>query len=142
MPTPIRSDELKWLGIDFDKVTSNSGEAPTYEMGAPMPGAVDSLRDLDKKGWKICIFTSRHWADVRPIEEWCEFWGIPVKSIICGKPLFAFQVDDRAIEFDPKTPEESWKRAVDKIGTFGEVVKPRIHVADDPALANVCDDCQ
>lgn len=116
MTEPIQSDELIWLGIDFDQVTSNSSPLPPYTIGEPVEGAVEALQELHRRGWKLVIFTARHWADVRPIEDWCQSHGIPIKAIICGKPLFRWQIDDRAIEFDPQTPKESWKRAVDKIG--------------------------
>lgn len=107
---------MKWILVDFDKVTAQGGVAPYYEMGGPMPGAVEAIKTLHERGWKITIFTARHYADYRDLEEWCDKYGIPARRIICGKPLGVFQIDDRAIEFDPSKPEESWKRAIDKIG--------------------------
>jgi len=139
---PIRNDELRWILVDFDKVSCQSGEPPLFEMGDPMPGAVEALKTLHERGWKITIFTARHYADYRPIEDWCDRWGIPARRIICGKPLAMWQIDDRAIEFNPERAEESWTRAVDKIGFYGEKPNLTVHLPEDPSLANICDDCQ
>jgi len=62
-------------------------------------GAREFCQKLVKDGWKIIIYTSRHWADYELIEKWCQKNKIPVRRIICGKPLFRCIIDDRCMEF-------------------------------------------
>ena len=97
---PIPNEEVKWLGVDFDKTIANTGGHPDYIPREPLPGAVEALKALDKKGYKIVIYTARHWADYINIEAYCKEYGIPVRRIICGKPLFKWIIDDKNIEFD------------------------------------------
>jgi hypothetical protein len=97
---PIEEPEVKWLGVDFDGTICYSSGHPDYIPGEPIPGAVETLKDLDRQGYKITIFTARHWADYHNIERYLENWGIPFRRIICGKPLLSKMIDDRNVEFD------------------------------------------
>ena len=111
--TPITNDEIKWIGVDFDEtIASNSGH-PNYTPGEPLEGAVQSLLKLDQNGYKITIFTARPWVDYFNIEKWCEFYGIPVRRIICGKPLFKCMIDDKAIGF-----RGDWNSVLEEVLTF------------------------
>lgn len=94
----IQSNELNWLGIDFDGVLCYS-EAPDYEPTYPLKGAREAMQKLHDEGWKLTIFTARPWADYQRIENWLIENQIPFRRIICGKPLLYRMVDDRNIEF-------------------------------------------
>ena len=50
-------------------------------------------------GYKIVIFTSRPWDDYSNIENWLNDNHIPFRSIVCGKPIVKYYIDDRNIEF-------------------------------------------
>lgn len=112
--TPITNEQTKWYGVDFDlTICSNNGH-PNYEPGEPLPGAVESLNNLSKIG-KIIIFTARPWSDYHNIEKYCEHYNIPVRRIICGKPLFVCMIDDKNIEFNGDWKEveyKVWKRSL------------------------------
>lgn len=98
LPT-IKDDELLWVGVDLDK-TLAEGIWPKEGIGKPIKGAREFLNKLVEKGFKITIFTSRPWSHHKCIEDWCSDNGMPVRRIICGKPLFRCTIDDRNIEFD------------------------------------------
>ena len=87
------------MGIDFDNtITDNSG-FPNYTPTIPLSGAIESLNRLSEEGYKIIIYTARPWSDYHNIEKYCDKYGIPVRRIICGKPLFNCVIDDKNIEF-------------------------------------------
>ena len=109
--TPIINDEIKWLGIDFDDVVCSNNGLPNFEPNEPFPGAVEALQKLDAAGYKIIIYTARHWADYKNLEEYCLYYKIPARRIICGKPLFKWIVDDKNIEFDG-----DWDYVLRKLG--------------------------
>lgn len=97
--SPIKNEEIKWLGIDFDETIASNSGFPDYTPGNPLEGAVDAIKRLDEMGYKITIFTARPWVDYSNIEKYCEHYGIPVRRIICGKPLFKCMIDDKNVEF-------------------------------------------
>ena len=108
--TPIKNEELKWIAVDFDETIASSSGFPDFIPGDPLHGAVDSLRELNRLGYKIMVYTARHWSDYKNIEEYCTFYGIPIKSIICGKPLLKCFVDDKNIAFSG-----DWEQALKDI---------------------------
>ncbi len=111
--TPIKHENIRWLGIDFDNTITNNNGHPNYTPTTPIDGAVETLNKLAGDGYKIIIYTARPWSDYHNIEKYCENHGIPMRRIICGKPLFNLVVDDKNIEFDGdwKAVEyKVWKR--------------------------------
>ena len=107
--------ELKWIGCDFDDVVCTNSGFPNYIPQKLIPGAVEALQKLDRMGYKIVIYTARPWSDYENLERLCQENKIPVRRIICGKPLFKWIIDDKNIEFNPSVPGESWDGVVAKI---------------------------
>lgn len=101
--------ELKWIGVDFDNTLAYSS-FPDFTIRGPLPGAVEAMQELNKRGWKVVIFTARAWVDYKKIEDWCIEHGIPQREIICGKPLFRYLIDDRNIEFSG-----DWASVLEKV---------------------------
>jgi hypothetical protein len=108
--SPIANEEIKWIGVDWDCTLFNNSGFPNFEPTIPMEGALEAMNELDKLGYKITIFTARPWSDYQNIENYCKYYNIPFRRIICGKPLFKFMVDDRAIGF-----RNNWKEVVKEI---------------------------
>jgi hypothetical protein len=106
----LQNEDMKWIAVDLDGTLAMT-QAPDYLLEYPIEGAVEAMQQLDRDGWKIVIYTARHWADYQIIEDWCQAWNIPARRIICGKLLFRYFIDDRNIAF-----EGDWKSVVDKIG--------------------------
>lgn len=107
-------DRLKWVGVDLDK-TMCTGVWPEPGIGPIIEGTKKALDALTAKGWKIIIYTSRPWAEYEAIENWCKDNEIPIRAIICGKPLFKYFIDDRNIEFDG-----DWDKVVGKIPDYNK----------------------
>jgi hypothetical protein len=91
--------ELKWLCVDLDGTLAEplwTAQNPTNRIGDPIKLNVVKAREAHRKGWKIVIHTSRPWTDYESIEFWCKKHGVPARRIICGKPLAAVYIDDKA----------------------------------------------
>jgi hypothetical protein len=111
--TPITNDEIKWVGVDFDETIANNSGYPDYIPAEPLKGAMESLLKLDQNGYKITIFTARPWVDYSNIEKYCEFYNIPARRIICGKPLFKCMIDDKGIGF-----RGDWDKTLEEVTNF------------------------
>jgi len=107
----IKDEEIKWVGVDFDLTIAHSSGFPNFIPTVPLPGCVEALQELDRRGYKITVHTARHWADYQNIERWCAHYKIPVRRIICGKPLFKWMIDDKNLAFDPND-DKSWDNIV------------------------------
>lgn len=108
--TPLTNEEIKWIGVDFDDTLASNSSFPDYIPQEPLQGAVEAMQKLDKRGYKITIFTARPWVDYANIEKWCEFYGVPARRIICGKPLFKCIIDDKNIEF-----KGDWEKSLEEV---------------------------
>lgn len=114
---PIKNEDLKWIGVDFDGVLAGLSLPPEYKMQGPQEGTKVAIHRLVEMGFKPHMFTARHSADYQHLEDWYTYHDIPIRRITTGKDLFKWMIDDRAIEFDPARPEESWRRALEIIRT-------------------------
>jgi hypothetical protein len=105
----IKSQDLKWVGIDFDEVLCNNSGYPNFIPTTPIEGGKEACEKLLSMGLKPVVYTARNWSEYNIVEQWLAEWKIPVKKIICGKPLFKCVIDDRNIEF-----KGNWKEALGK----------------------------
>ncbi len=97
VPRPPRSN-LLWIGVDLDGTIAEpvwTADNPTSDIGEPIWRNVKKLLEVVDAGYKVVIHTSRPWTDYENIEGWLQHYGIPFKSIQCGKPLYAVYADDR-----------------------------------------------
>lgn len=109
----LANNELRWIGVDFDNVMARS-IWPKAGIGEIIPGTKEGLDKLVNEGYKIVIFTARPWSDYENLERWCKDNELPVRRILCGKPLVRWMIDDRNIEFNP-TNNTEWETVIDKI---------------------------
>lgn len=93
--TPIPQTSLKWLSVDFDETIVHNSGFPDYIPNHPVKGAIQALKNLDKKGYKIIVYTARPWGDYSNIEDWLLEYGVPFRRIVCGKLLAKWYIDDR-----------------------------------------------
>jgi hypothetical protein len=77
----------------LDRYTGWQGE---HHWDPPAPGAREFLRGLHEHGWRIVIFTTRHYLDV---QRWLSRHGLfeYVNEITDTKPAATVFVDDRAV---------------------------------------------
>ena len=97
--TELKAENMTWLGVDLDKTIAITKESENFDLDKIIPGAKNTLKKLEADGWKIIIYTARHWAQYAQIEVWLIANDIPFRRIICGKPLCKYYIDDRAIGF-------------------------------------------
>lgn len=106
----ITSEELNWVGIDFDNTICNNSGFPDFFPTTLIPGAKEGIEKIASQGYKPIIFTARPWSEFHIVKQFIETHSLPIKTIICGKPLMRCLIDDRNIAFDG-----SWEGIVDKI---------------------------
>lgn len=104
------SKELKWIGVDLDG-TLSTYIWPEPGIGAPLPGAVEAMKEIVKNGYKIVIYTARPWGHYESIEKWCKDNGIEASRIVCGKLLLKYMIDDKNIEF-----KGDWDKVIKGMG--------------------------
>jgi hypothetical protein len=110
--TPITSEQLTWVLLDFDKTLCGNGV--NYIPEAPTESAVESCKKIVSLGLKPIIWTARHWGEFRIVKNWVKNYGLPIETIICGKPLGLISFDDRNVECDTSDYKGSWARLVKK----------------------------
>jgi hypothetical protein len=101
--------ELLWYMVDLDgciaeAVYDSSDPSTAMKIGPPILKNIAKLHEVVYAGYKVVIHTSKPWAAHEAIAAWLEHYGVPYKTIQCGKPLGHRYVDDRAINSN----EESW----------------------------------
>jgi len=98
--------------LDLDGVVAELRRPDqTYSELAPVPGAVEALRQLKEQGHYLIIFTARHMKTCEgnvgaviarqglPTLEWLARMGIMVDEVTFGKPYAHIYVDDCALRF-------------------------------------------
>lgn len=108
-------DDKPRIAVDVDKTVLAEAEFP--ELGEPLDGAREGLRDLQRLGFEVILYSCRTngyardtgvLADnVRRLEEHFQKHGLPYDAIVMpeeGKPFAAFYVDDRGVRFDGDWP--------------------------------------
>lgn len=94
-----QADGYKTVCVDFDGVLAvYAGWKTAHRIGDPLPGAVDFLVELRKRGFKVVIYSARPSGE---IWNWLTAHGMVmlVKEVVYKPPAVAY-VDDRALRFD------------------------------------------
>lgn len=115
----------KTVAVDLDGVLAEyEGWKGVYEIGAPLDGAVEFVKDLLDFGFNVCVWTTRvnpsvnfpadagrehlsgdqwHRRLVALVENWLNGWGFPPLGDRFwihdqpGKPIATAYIDDRAV---------------------------------------------
>lgn len=111
--TKLTQDEIKWILVDFDNTIATNSGYPDYIPNGLVNGTKEALDKINNLGYKVTIFTARPWVDYANIERFCEHYELPVKRIICGKPLARCLIDDLNVAFDG-----DWDKAIDNMKKF------------------------
>ena len=106
----ITSEELKWVGLDWDNCLCNNSGMPDFAPTTLLSGAKEAVDRIIAMGFNPVVFTARPWSEFHLVREKIKEYDLPIKIIICGKPLMRCMIDDRNIEF-----RGDWKESVDKI---------------------------
>jgi hypothetical protein len=103
-----RNQHVPTVAVDFDRVLFDHESWQGHNhVGKPIPGAKEVLESLQRKGFKIMIWTTRAQKDI--IAQACTSSGIPFDyinenpnqppEINPSKPVADFYIDDRALHF-------------------------------------------
>jgi len=98
--------------IDIDGTICKSFNYKTftddeYIARKPIKSAVEKLRKLHANGNRIILNTARNWDVHGVTKKWLAIHSIPYDTLVMGKPLGDFYVDDRNMslkEFDKVKP--------------------------------------
>ena len=94
----MNSLEQNSLCIDLDGTLAEITD--DYSSAPPIPGAADALRTLKFNGWKIIIFTARHFNHWEITTRWLNDNHFEYDQLVFGKPTARFYIDDRGINFN------------------------------------------
>jgi hypothetical protein len=117
--------EKKTVAVDLDGVLAKyDGWKGVRNIGDPIPGAVEFLKDLSKFA-NVVIYTTRCSTDTNPgigldllegmVRNWLTLHGFVYSSIYVGqgKPIAAAYIDDRAVTCKPQENGQlAYQRAV------------------------------
>jgi len=112
MTTPFTMEEmsnLKWVAVDLDDTLAEGSWAPgetDFRIGEPIETNIAKLEKVVTAGYKIAIYTARPYSHYQLIETWAKekIPQIPIRAIVCGKLLFRWFIDDKAVN----VTTESW----------------------------------
>lgn len=97
----LRDESKMIIGMDLDGVITKEtvGWAPEYYSSChPNYDTINVMKEFNKKGYKIIIYTSRLSNEVKAETiQWLNKYDVPYDAIHFDKPLYDFYIDDRGI---------------------------------------------
>ena len=85
------------LVIDLDGTICTEERQFSRALAQPLPGAVEAINHLKKKGHTVIIYSARTWAEYELTIDWLERYGVVYDQLVLGKPQGDFWIDDRAL---------------------------------------------
>lgn len=103
-----RTDKLP-VAFDLDGTLAEETWTPenlSREIGKPIPGALERVKEVFDAGWQCVIHTSRPWSDLPNIALWLDMHGYMsfISEVYCEKLLAELYVDNKARHHK----EKSW----------------------------------
>ena len=86
------------VDIDDTLIFSRIDENGEYILGAYNYGLINIINDLYEKGHEIILHTGRHWNHLSLTKEQLEKGNILYTTLIMGKPVGDYYIDDKAIK--------------------------------------------
>lgn len=103
----------KTIMIDLDGVLATEERTFERPLAAPLPGAVEAIRQLRAAGHTVVVYTARGWAEYRYTKQWLDDNGFEYDGLHMGKPIGDVWIDDRAIR------HESWDDTLQALDGLG-----------------------
>lgn len=84
------------IAIDFDHTLCDTAHpVEGKKMGAPMPGALEVVEELQDRGYGVIVFTINN---VQVVGEWLDYYNFDCQ-VTSIKPAAEVYVDDKALRF-------------------------------------------
>ena len=85
--------------IDMDGTICS--EEKTFEKSLAQPN-LNAVANINKlfESYFIIIYTARGWLEFNITKKWLDDHNIKFDLLMCGKPIYDFWIDDRAIRFE------------------------------------------
>jgi hypothetical protein len=84
------------IALDFDAVLHEYRGWNDGQMLGPIDGALEAVQELQNRGFRVVVFSTRDEAMIRP---WLAEHSFPELEICSEKPPAVCFVDDRALTF-------------------------------------------
>jgi uncharacterized HAD superfamily protein len=98
----------KTIVIDLDGTICT--EEKTFEKFLAIPNENSkSIIDYLFEKYVIIIYTARGWSEYNITKKWLEENNIKYDILMCGKPIYDYWIDDRAIKY------ENWEKIKEKL---------------------------
>jgi len=119
--------------VDLDGVLAHyEGWKGLNEFGNPLPGALEFMWELKKRGYYIVVATARLSGDAcaandadfkvvaRYVHDYLVRWNLPYDEVWVrpGKPLAIAYVDDRAVVCRPQSNRDAFREALIEIAAL------------------------
>lgn len=109
MPILHQDGKPVTIAFDFDGVLHHhDGTNEPEPNGRPVEGAVEMVRDLAERGYRLVVHTCRAakgLPHIIGVMDWMERHGFPRLPVVSMKPVAALYVDDRGFRF---SGPDSW----------------------------------
>jgi hydroxymethylpyrimidine pyrophosphatase-like HAD family hydrolase len=83
----------------FDIDNTICDERKTFErcLASPKDNIINLINKLYEKNDTIILYTARSWAEFKMTEHWLHNHNVKYNLLLCGKPIYDYWIDDRAI---------------------------------------------
>jgi uncharacterized HAD superfamily protein len=98
----------KKIVIDLDGTICTEEKTFDKFLSVPNENAISVVNKLFEKHF-IIIYTARGWAEYNITSKWLEKYNINYDILMCGKPIYDYWIDDRAIKYN------NWGKINEKI---------------------------
>ncbi|TAN00283.1 MAG: hypothetical protein EPN39_04650 [Chitinophagaceae bacterium] len=96
----MNTTKSKTIIIDIDGTVCTEEKVFERTLAKPLPGALEKVNDLFKKGHVIIFWTARGWEQYKITKIWLDEQGFKYHQLIMGKPIVDLIIDDRAMKFE------------------------------------------
>jgi len=91
---------MKYVVDIDDTLLYSDYEDGSYVLKSANIPLIDKINKLYEKGNEIILYTGRHWNHLKVTIQQLKEYGVMYHSLIMGKPVGDFYIDDKAITPD------------------------------------------
>jgi uncharacterized HAD superfamily protein len=89
------------VAVDIDGVLcEETGTFGDYAYRKPMKAGLDLVRELNRQGHTVVLYTARWAEDAAVTQNWLDSYKVQYERVVYDKPLANVYVDDRAMRWE------------------------------------------